>query len=199
MRTFDLSNFGLPDGYSIREDGAVISTRSGSSFQLSMHIAKSGYPAVGLKVGRKTRVWLIHRLLALAFIPNPESKPQVNHIDGVKTNFALSNLEWATDAENKLHAYRIGLVKADTPLRQLVSQKASAAARSSTRALSDDQVTDIRRRLAAKETQTAIVLATGIKRHVIASIACGRTYRKSSAELQAVIQRCDALAMELAA
>jgi len=46
----------------------------------------------------------IHRLLGQAFIPNPEGKAHINHIDGVKTNNSLSNLEWATEQENSQHA-----------------------------------------------------------------------------------------------
>lgn len=52
---------------------------------------------------------LVHRLLALHFIPNPNCKKEVNHIDGKKSNNALDNLEWCTSSENRKHAYKNGL------------------------------------------------------------------------------------------
>lgn len=66
---------------------------------------------VELWKNNKRQVFLIHRLVAQHFIPNPEGKPQINHIDGNRRNNNISNLEWVTCAENTKHAYRTGLHK----------------------------------------------------------------------------------------
>lgn len=66
---------------------------------------QTGYPSVSINEFNKATNYTIHSLLAVAFIPNPYNKKTVNHKDGIKTNNSLSNLEWATNAENIKHAY----------------------------------------------------------------------------------------------
>lgn len=70
-----------------------------------------GYYRIALYKKNKIKKEQIHRLVATHFILNPENKPQVNHIDGNKLNNHVSNLEWVTQSENQIHAYKIGLQK----------------------------------------------------------------------------------------
>lgn len=68
-----------------------------------------GYLLVSFTLNKKSKNKYIHRLVAEAFIIKPEGKTQINHIDGIKTNNHVSNLEWCTGSENNFHAYRTGL------------------------------------------------------------------------------------------
>ena len=76
---------------------------------LSQTDNSSGYLSVGLTKYNRTRTTRVNRIVAKAFIPNPENKPQVNHRDGSKHNNIASNLEWATASENVIHSWRNGL------------------------------------------------------------------------------------------
>jgi len=96
-----LDVIGYPE-YSVTYEGRVWSYRS-NKFMAPRKIGR-GYYGVSLVNEFGDKHFLIHRLMALTFIPNPEDKPTVNHIDGDKTNNCIVNLEWATYEENNKHA-----------------------------------------------------------------------------------------------
>lgn len=106
MKNLDFKGF---PAYSITKDGRVFSSKCNRFLRGWLH--DSGYPVVGLYNNYEQKMYnfLVHRLVAEAFILNPENKEQVNHIDGNKTNNNVENLEWVTASENSQHASDIGL------------------------------------------------------------------------------------------
>lgn len=93
-------------GYVIQSNGVIIS-KAGKP--LSHHINKQGYFTLNLRIHSRLIHHRVHRLVAISFIPNPSNLPQVNHIDGDKSNNDVSNLEWVSDQDNHDHARRLGL------------------------------------------------------------------------------------------
>lgn len=68
---------------------------------------KNGYLLCSLNKNHKTKALLVHTIVAMAFIPNPYNKSQVNHKDGNKKNNKVENLEWVTPSENQLHSFHV--------------------------------------------------------------------------------------------
>jgi hypothetical protein len=75
--------------------------------KMKLRIKNNGYESITLYKNTKKKYCLVHRLVAMTFIPNPENKPQINHIDGNKQNNHVNNLEWCTLSENVLHAFNV--------------------------------------------------------------------------------------------
>lgn len=94
--------------YTITIEGVVTNTISG--LVRTPWLGKVGYLYVDLYHKGVSKKIALHRLLAIHFIINPDSKRTVNHLDGNKQNNKISNLAWATDSENITHAYAIGLM-----------------------------------------------------------------------------------------
>lgn len=99
---------GYPN-YSIDENGVVINNFTGRI--IKPHTDLNGYQRIGIRVGGKQKNFYIHRLVAGAFIENPNNKETVNHKNGVKSDNSVVNLEWMTNKENLKHAYNTGLKK----------------------------------------------------------------------------------------
>ena len=107
--------------YRVYEDGTIVSGRGKT---MKPRPNPRGYHRIVLRVDKKPQDWLIHRLVATLFIPNPDNKPQVDHIDGNKANNAVSNLRWVTAMENYHNPNTVkNHIKYDNPLRPHTERK----------------------------------------------------------------------------
>jgi len=109
-------------GYFISNLGRL---RGRSGKVLNLYINHEGYYAICLRFGgknSKAKALKIHREVAKAFIPNPNNLRVVNHKDGNKLNNCVNNLEWCTDSENTIHAYKTGLIKAQRGCNKIGSK-----------------------------------------------------------------------------
>lgn len=97
----------FPD-YMVSSLGNVISTKSGKAKVMRKRYHNRGYLQFILRNENGGKSFKGHRLVAAAFIPNDENKPQVNHINGVKDDNRVENLEWCTNLENAQHSWAKG-------------------------------------------------------------------------------------------
>lgn len=147
------------EDYLVSEDGDVYSKRRRRV--LKPDKGRYGYNVIHLSNG-KSKAFYAHRLVAKAFIPNPENKPEVNHKDANKINNSASNLEWATRKENNKHS-------TDNKLHCFGVKNGRAK-------LTDSQVREIRQ-LKGKLSQTEIADMFGVRGITIRKIFENKHWR----------------------
>lgn len=101
---------GYENRYMVSNAGNVMTVPKkthAEGFLLTKSMGANGYQNVHLRKDGVDKRVSVHRLVAIAFIPNPNSLPEINHIDGDKTNNSVENLEWCTRSDNKKHSIRV--------------------------------------------------------------------------------------------
>lgn len=157
-----LKNF---PNYEIHKDGKILNIKL-NYFLKPRSTGFGNYPSVQMfDASGKRKTKYVHILVAEAFIPNPENKPQVNHIDGDKKNFSVNNLEWVTCSENVRHAY-------DTKLHI----KASGVESPNTNLTSGD-VNLVCRLLMDGYRVKDVCEITGVPTYTVKNIKCGRIFK----------------------
>lgn len=158
--------------YQISDLGNVKSFKRGRERLLTPMVVADGYVQVQLRINGKSKKFLVHRLVAIAFVPNPENKPYVNHINGDKHDNRAENLEWCTQTENIRHAVLSGLIK--------------QGADSADAILSTEQAEWIRNVYVPRDSefgQSALARKFGVSKDVIQRVVHGFRYRNAGGKI----------------
>ena len=157
---------GFEGHYQISNYGRVKSFKTGEVKILKPHVDKDGYLQICFCDNGKHKWFKIHCLVAMAFIPNPENKETVNHIDGCKMNNFVGNLEWNSSRENTRHAVNTGLMKSGVD-----SYRAK---------LNREQVIWCRKMYTQNDKKfgvSALAEICGISRRTMHDVVTGKTYK----------------------
>ena len=133
---------------------------------LKPSLNKEGYAYVSLTKNNWSKSFRVHRLVAQAFIPNPDNKPEVNHLNGNKSDNWVTNLEWCTSKENHKHARELGLHATGERVK---SSK-----------LTEDQVKEIKAICIPSDPEfgvTALARRYKVNRSTISNIIHGRQWK----------------------
>jgi len=162
---YQVSSFGRVKGVDRLRKGKT-GLRLTNGQEMKQVLNKKGYPEVRLrKNGCHTR--LVHKLVASAFMTKPEGCTQINHLNGVKTDNRLTNLQWVTQSENQLHAYKLGL------------QPSRAGERNGRATITDEKVTALKELYNSGKSAKEVSEIMNISLYVVRGIISGRTWRNN--------------------
>lgn len=161
---------GYDGKYLISDEGVVYTTsRQGSAGgKLKLHLNNNGYLRADLRNGEEHKSKLVHRLVAQAFIPNPENKKCVNHKDGNKRNNCVNNLEWVTHSENMKHAIKTNLCHVP----------GLSGEQHPNRKLTRDQIEEIKTLFADGIVRSTIAKRYGVSKEQIYNITNNKQWKK---------------------
>lgn len=165
---------GYEGRYDVSNMGRVKSLgRKGSGcrkydFVLSPGMGTSGYLMVNLSMDGVSKSTMIHRLVANHFVENTELKPEVDHVNTIKTDNRASNLEWVTSSENTIRGLNKGIMN---------TAKGSMKKRSK---FTEEQVHEIKKRLINGEQGAVIAKEFGVNKVSIYAIKSGKTWKHVS-------------------
>lgn len=163
MKSYKITGYNTE--YIIYENGDIFNCKTGK--KIKPYTNGVGYFRVAFYKDGKRIEKYVHRLLAEAFIPNPQNKYFINHIDGNPSNNSLSNLEWCTKSENAIHAYKLGL-KVASP---------SYGINNGNSILNDNIVKEIRYRYNNGEKQTEIATYYQVSKQVVYNVVHNKTWK----------------------
>ena len=172
--SYEVSNFGC-----VRSIDRISGARRGvvRGQIVTPILDRKGYPKIRLFRGSRRTAKSVHRLVARAFIPNPDNLPQINHIDGNKLNNCVENLEWINNSGNQLHAYSNNL-------------KSSKGIFNGRAKISDEQVTAFKLLYNIGRTTEEAASTIGINIHAARQIVSGRTWKSNTTPLNKRDKRC---------
>jgi hypothetical protein len=154
---------GYGEKYRVFPGGEIWAEGNGKNFKRGRFLKdydSFGYRRVFLRSKDGYDSYMVHRLVAEAYIGNPEGKPYVNHKNGLKHDNRVANLEWVTTSENAKHRFDV------------------LGHKTHNRSLTDDQASDIRKKLANGRTRDQLAAEYKVNRSVIKQIDLGVTYKE---------------------
>lgn len=154
---YQVSNLGT-----VRSLDRIVGSVTGKTYHrkgkvMPQHYNEDGYKVVYLTKNARDRTLGVHRAMALAFIPNPDNKPMINHLNAIRDDNRLENLEWCTNSENIKHSFNLGIScnKGDKHPRRVLTM---------------EMVRGIRAELASGKTPAEVAGVFGINRRNVYAV-----------------------------